>query len=199
LRKTQTIMANDVDPYIWLSQDNLALGLKGNHYNQLRTSLADRNIDQVKGLLEGSEDNEYKILLARVSSRLVTERLVGIDRQNGVRVLSNMLYQFDGSVQSVIANAVANLIPEWPADVFSADEILNVLKWAYGTSISTQKAKLINQILERLENSELRQPTFSAILQNADVIENNQYTSRVQRWLSDILKPEQQEMLKRKH
>jgi hypothetical protein len=196
LRKTQTIMVSDIDPYIWLSQDTLALGLLGNHYNQLRTSLADGNSDLVRSLLDSSEDDSYRIRLARVSSRLVVQRLAGIEQQNGVRVLSHLLSLFDSSVQSEIANSVASLIPEWPADVFSADEILNVLKWAYGTSISTQKEKLITQILERLENSELRQPTFSAILQNADVIENNQYTSRVQRWLSDILKPKQQEMLK---
>lgn len=192
LRKTQTIMANDIDPYIWLSQDILALGLKGNHYNLLRTSLADRNIDQVKDLLASTEDIEYKILLARVSSRLVTQRLVGIDRQNGVRVLSSLLSSFDGSIKSEVANVIANVIPEWPTDVFSADEILNVLRWAYGVSIRTQKEKLVNQILDRLNDAELRKVTFEAVLQNADIIADNNGTYRVQAWLAGILKRENQ-------
>jgi hypothetical protein len=196
LRKTQTIMVNDIDPYVWLSQDTLALGLKGNDYNQLRTALSDGNVEQVKGLLDDSDDTEYSIRLAKVASRLVAQRLVGIERQNGVRVMSHLLSQFDVSIRSEIANAMANSIPDYPVDVFSANEILNVIRWAYGIGIRTQKDKLIAQIISRLDNESLRQDTFSSILQNADVIDNNQGTSRVQHWLREILQTEKQTILK---
>lgn len=129
LRKTQTIMVNDIDPYIWLSQDTMALGLNGNDYNQLRTSLADGNVEQAKGLLEGSDDTEYKIRLAQVASRLASQRLVGIERQNGAKVVTHLLSQFDVSVRPEIANAMANIIPEFSVDVFSAKEILSVIRW----------------------------------------------------------------------
>ena len=58
LMKTQTILVDDLDPYIWLSQDTLALGIPGSQYNQLRTSLADGNVEQVASILNSAENHE---------------------------------------------------------------------------------------------------------------------------------------------
>ena len=52
LRKTQTIMVYDIEPYIWLSQDALALGLKGTYLSSLRTALSDGDSEKVRNLLE---------------------------------------------------------------------------------------------------------------------------------------------------
>jgi hypothetical protein len=160
LRKTQTIMVYDIEPYIWLSQDALALGLKGNHLSSLRTALSDGDSEKVKTLLEDSESSQYATLIARVASRMVAERLAGIEQQNGVKVLSYLLPEFDETIRPEIAHVTASLMSLWPTDSFYTSEIFNVLRWAQRGGIETQRKTLIDNILSRLDNPELRQFTF---------------------------------------
>lgn len=185
LRKTQTIMVDDLEPYIWLSQDTLALGLSREHNIILQTSLSNGDIDQVRNLINSADDITYKILLTRVASRIVEERLVGIEQQNGVKVLAEMLPEFDDSIKPEIALVEAKLIPSWPIDTFSSHELFNVLRWGE-RGINIQKNNLIHQVLERLKSTQLRKQTFDAILQNADVIEDSNATAEIQGWLKDI-------------
>lgn len=192
LRKTQTILVEDVDPYIWLSQDALTLGLRGNHNNQLRTALSDGDFDQVKSIIDNSDDVGYKALLAKVASRIVEQRLIGIEQQNGVKVLSHLLPIFDDSIKLEIAHACAKLMPPRTIENFSADEVFNVLRWASMGGINVNRKNLVVRILDRLQDHQLRQPTFYAILQNADVIEQNNAADQVNKWLAEILSVDNQ-------
>lgn len=187
LRKTQVIAVDDVEPFIWLSQDTLSLGLKGNQVTVLRTALSNGDTEQVKLLIDNAETPEYKVLVAKVASRMVEQRLVGIEQQNGAKVISNLLPLFDESIRSEIAHVVAALIPQWPVEAFSANEIFNVLRFAQRGGIETQRQKLIDQILSRLNNVEQRQITFDAILQYADVVRRSNGTQRVKDWLSKLI------------
>jgi Cdc6-like AAA superfamily ATPase len=187
LRKTQTITVDDIGPYIWLSQDNLTLGLKGNHYSLLRTALSDGDVEQVKNIIENSEDLAYKELLAIVASRTVDQRLIGIEQRNGVKVISNLLPIFDDSIKPEIAHVAAKLIPLWAIDVFSSDEIFNVLHWSRMGGMGTQREKLIARISDRLHDPKLRLSTFHAILENVEVVEQSNATERVNLWLKEIL------------
>ncbi|MBS4060903.1 MAG: hypothetical protein KG029_10925 [Bacteroidetes bacterium] len=192
LRKTQTIVMSDIYPYLWLSQDTRALELKGNHHNLLLTYLPDGNIQQFKSLLDSENDKNYRTKLVNVASRIVEERLVGIEQQNGVKVLSHLLSEFEDEIKQQIAHAAARLIPLSPIDVFSTDEVFNVLRWARWRGIDTQKEEFINLILKRLDDSNLRQPTFDAILQNADIVEKNSADETIRQWLTIILSADMQ-------
>lgn len=194
LRKTQMILVDDIEPYIWLSQDTLALGLTGSHYTLLRTALANGDIETVKTLIDDSVDSKYKSLFAIVALRTVDQRLIGIEQRNGVRVLCHLFPYLDISLKSQIAHVAAKLITLWPANTFSADEVLSVLRWATMVGITKQKEKLVNQILDRLKNVPERITTFRAILQNADVIEQNKGTTKVKKWLSTILTNKQENL-----
>ncbi|MEK6750663.1 MAG: P-loop NTPase fold protein [Chloroflexota bacterium] len=190
LRKTRTINPDDLNAFIWLSQDFLTLGLPGSEVNLLRTSLADGNIEQVKAMFDKAEDDAKRTLLARVASRMVEQRLVGIDQQNGIRILAYLLPKFDDSISSEIAHITVTLMTQM--DAFTAREILNVLRFAQRGAIDTQRQSLIDQILRKLDEKESRIKTFEAIFGNADVVEEKRFTTRVQQKLAEILKPESQ-------
>jgi hypothetical protein len=192
LRRTKTIIVNDIEPYIWLSQDTLSLGLKSNDINLLSTGLADGNFEKVKSLLADSESEMYRNTLVQVASRIVEQRLKGIAQRNGVKVLAHLLPDFDNSLKPEIGNVIAKLIHQAFVKDFSAEEIFNVLRWAREGGIDSQKNVLMSLIIEQLDSIQLRQPIFSTILQNADVIESSNYTERVQKWLVNILNKENQ-------
>jgi hypothetical protein len=191
LRKTESILVEDVDSYIWLSQDSLALGLPGNLNSQLRTSLADGNFEQFHALLDTAEDDAKSMLLARVASRMVEQRLVGIEQQNGVKVLAYSLPKFVDAIKFEIAHVAVTLMTKWPIDAFTASEILNILRWAERGGID-QRQKLIDQVLTKLATQETRVQTFGAILDNADVVERNNATDRAKKWLQQMLSLENQ-------
>lgn len=191
LRKTLTIMVEDIEPYIWLSQDTLALGLKREHNMILRISLADGDIDRVIEIIDEVESDEYKALLAQVASRIVEQRLVGIEQQNGTKVIANLLPMIEQDVRLELAHVAANLVPRWAIDTFSADEIFNVLRWAK-RGMDIQRKRLISHIIDRLDNAQLRKETFEVILKNADVIAENEATDNVQLWLEEVLSEDQQ-------
>jgi hypothetical protein len=194
LRKTQSIMVEDLGPYIWLSQDTLALGLRPEHNRQLRASLSNGDLEQFGELINVKESNEYIELLIKVASRIVDQRLVGIEQQNGTKVLAHYLPSFSEGLRPEIAHVIASLIPQWSLEVFDADEVLNVLKWAH-RGFDSQRNRLIDHLMNRLQNSDLRISTFDAILHNADSIEEKGVTSRVQNWLSEILSVDSQSIL----
>ena len=116
---------------------------------------------------------------------------MGIEKQNGTKVLAHFLPEFPIDTRSEIAHVVAKLIPRWPLTVFDANDIFNVLKWAH-RGFDAQKNSLIDQLLERLNKVDLRESTFESLLDNADIIEDHGFSSKVQAWLSSILSVEMQ-------
>lgn len=194
LRKTQTILIEDIDPFIWLSQDTLSLGLKSNHNNLLRTALADGNVDQVKLIIDSAESNDYRMLLIKVASRIVEQRLLGIEQANGVKVISHLLPNLDESIKPELAHIATKLIPLWPGEHFSAYEVMNVLRWAKMGGINSHRDKLIKHTLDRLNEINLRQETFEVLLDNADVIELYKATELVRNWLKVILSDNSQDI-----
>lgn len=193
LRKTEPILVEDIASYIWLSQDNLSLGLPSNIVNQLRTALINNEPSRFTSILDETDGRDKKILITQVSSRIV-QSLVGIDQQNGVKVLAYLLPSFEDSLRTEIAHVVASLMTR-RLDEFSAIEILNVLRWAKRGGIETQRQKLMLQIINMLDKEEFRIKTFDAILENADVIDQNNATPSVKKWLGNLLKIENQKQL----
>ncbi|MCE5305869.1 KAP family NTPase, partial [bacterium] len=188
LQKTQSVMVEDIEPYIWLSQDILSLGLKREHYTQLRTSLSNGNIEQLRILLTNNEvERKYKILLIQVASRLVESRLIGIEQQNGIKVLSQLLPDCEEEIRHEIANVIVRIIPLLSIQAFSPNELFNVVRWAESSSVFGQKRKIISKIIERLSVPENRQTTITAIFQNADIVKVNKLTIEVQEWLNKFL------------
>ena len=191
LIKTQTIVPNvNIQTYIWLSQDVLALGLQKDHYDLLREGLQNGDISQVTGLLNNLDDKEgdYATLLCRVSERLLEERLNGLERENGCRVLANILSTLPKNIQSEIANSLARLIPNWNLSVFPSKDILNILTWENSAS-NEEKVKLLNKLIERLGDQETYQSTFKSILNCARIIQDNGFESHVQEWIQSLLQP----------
>jgi hypothetical protein len=188
LRKTQTILVDDIEPYIFLSQDKMALGLKADQNNQLRISLSNGDIKGFKSIFDIAANDDERVLLAQVASHMIEQRLAGIEQQNGVKVLAHLLPEFDPLIRQEIAHVVTGLIPRWPVDAFSAGEILNVLRFAQRGGINTQKQKLLDHIMTRLQNDQLRKATFEAVLQNVDVLQETNTNQRVQEWLASTIK-----------
>lgn len=191
LRKTQNTMIGDLGRYIWLSQDALSLEIRREHIQQLQISLSDGDNEKFKELVENSETSEYQEQLIRVASRIVEQRLGGIEQQNGAKVLANMLSTFGESIRPEIAHVIAILLPQWSLEAFDALEILNVLEWAHREPDS-QRNNLVDHLLERLDIEELRVPTFEAVLANANVIEERNATAKVQKWLREVLSQDSQ-------
>ena len=195
LNKTKAIMVDDLNPYIWLSQDNLALGLQANHNTLLRKALANGDFNQVRNLIDESEDIDYKNRIIEVSSRFVEQRLKGIDQKNGIKVLAALLPIIDDSMKPEIANVVARLFPLWKEKFLSVEEVFNILRWAQKGGINKQRERLLSEIISELQNQENRKLTFKSILDNSDVVEENKATSLVINWLEDILSLENQQIL----
>lgn len=190
LRKTESILIDDIDSYIWLSQDALSLGLSNNLVNQLRHALVNNDVAQFEKIMGEGENAAAKILVIRVASR-IAQKFIGVEQQNSVRVLAYLLPKFDDSIRVEIAHIVATMMTT-RLDDFSAREILNVLRWAKRGGIETQRKKLIDQVLSKLDDQATRNQAFISILENADVIEQNNGTERVKLWLVEILKSENQ-------
>jgi len=188
LRKTQTIHTTDIGPYIWLSQDTLALGLSADIVRRLRIALSNGDSQEILDMLSAAKSEDDNVLLAKVASRYVEQRLTGLAQQNGTIVLAQMLGNVAPSARSEIAQVAANLIPQWPLEVFSAEDVLNVLKWA----TRSERRELVEALLKRLDDGELREKTFEAILRYSEVIDQEDVTSDVQGWLAQILSEEAQ-------
>ena len=186
LKKTRTITTDNLGSYIFLSQDTLSLGLRPEHNKQLRAALSNGDIDQFTQILQIDETDDYKELLINIASRIVEHRLVGIEQQNGTKLLAHFLPNFPDNLKPEIAHIVSKLIPQWPLDVFGADDFFHVLKWAH-REFGTQRSRLIDHLMGRLQVLDLRTQTFNTFLKNADIIEENRFTARVQHWLADIL------------
>ena len=187
LRKTQHVEVSDIDPYIWISQDHLSIGLAADQAVDLRIALSDGDFGKVTEMLESADDEDEKSLLARVAMRYVGQRLRGLNQQNGTLVLCRIIDQLNPSDQAEVAQVAANLIPRFPPRGFEAPDILLVLQKA-GRS---DKRELVNGLLKRLEEEDLRQETFEGMLQYADVIEEAGATPLVQDWLGRRFEPEE--------
>nr|NHJ86173.1 hypothetical protein [Asgard group archaeon] len=190
LSKTQNITVEDIYPYIWLSQDVSSLGLQRDHYRLLKLALSNNNVSQIQSLIESSENKEYSRNIIRAGLGLVEQeiQLSGIELQNGVKVLAQMLTEIEVEIRPEVAHVLTKKIPQWPLSDFSAFEVLTVLRWAKRDS-KQHKASLVNQLLRRLDDNELRQETFKAILDNYNVIETIEVGSKVQSWLEKLLSP----------
>lgn len=195
IRKTETIMVDDIDTYIWLSQDRLSLELPSNIVNQIRIALINNEPSRFMDVLNETENLSEKVEMIRLANRIV-QSLVGIDQQNGVKVLAYLLPNFDDAVKTEVAHVVADIMTR-RLEEHSAREILNILRWAKrGTvTVVAQRRKLVDQILALLEKEDTREKTLSAVLENADVVDQNNATTSVKEWLGNLLKIENQKQL----
>lgn len=188
LRKTQTVTVAEIEPYIWLSQDTLTLGLKPEQSRKLRISLSNGNDEEVIDMLTSTPDDSERALLAQVASRYVEHRLRGLEQQNGVIVLSRILDHLDSQMRNEVAQVAANLIPQLRLDPFTTEDVLRVLQSAK----RGENKKLIDALMRRFDDDSLREETFDAILSFWDVIDVNGATPQVQNWLRNVLSPEEQ-------
>ena len=62
---------------------------------------------------------------------------------------------------------------QWPINTFIPVKYLMYYDGPKEGGIETQRKMLIDNILSRLHNPELRQFTFEEILKNADIVESN--------------------------
>ena len=188
LKKTQTVTVKDIQPYIWLSQDTLSLDLQIEHYVMLQEGLQNGDIDQIQELIIKVEEisESYQILFFRVAGKILDGRLVGIEQENGGRVLAKLLPKIPKEVQAEIANHLARLIPYWDMSVFPTNDVLHILRWANSAN-SEQKSNLVNMVIERLNQEDTRQETFEAILNQPNIIRENNAEDNVQKWLDEFL------------
>ena len=195
LRKTQSIMVEDIGPYIWMSQDNLSLGLPREQIRSMQNSLSNGDIELFKNQYATINEDDKKKKFIQIASRITNYRLVGIEQQNGVKVLSHLLPTFSEDLKPEIAHVIANLISLWSKlDMFSSMEILNVLKWSHREFYS-QKQNLIDELINRLDDNERRKSTFTAIIQNNDFLRTQGVIRRIQKWIEKILSSESQSVM----
>lgn len=187
LRKTQSIMEDDIGPYIWLSQDTLTLELPREQVRDLNNSLSNGDIESFKEQYSAIDDDDKKEALVRIASRIVENRLVGIDQRNGSKILAHSLTFIPETIKPEIAHVVANLIPLWSSiESLNSHEVLNILRWAHREN-NSQKRKLLEQLIDRLDQKEERESTFSSILENHDLICELGEENLVSEWLEKIL------------
>ncbi len=172
IRKTITINVDNIEPYIWLSQDNLSLGLSREHHTQLRIDLANGNIDNIKITLSEFSDEEYKENYINVASRIVEQRLVGIEKQNGLKILMNLLPDLSINFQEEIAHLCAKILPSFQMNTFTVYEILNVIKYNKRSNIKNDNNKFIDRILQDFNNLENSKKTVELIINHFDSIES---------------------------
>ena len=127
-----------------------------------------------------------------MASRLVEQRLAGIEQQNGVKVLSHLLPNFEEKLRPEIAHVSVSLMAQWSVDTFYTGEIFNVLRWAQRGELKPKERHLLITYYLDFDNPELRQFTFEEILKNADIVDSNGATRKVQDWLDAILRKEKQ-------
>lgn len=187
LRKTLHVDVADIDPYVWLSQDATMTELPSEIAEDLRIALSDGDHKKVVAMLDAAEDDQERELVARAASRYVGMRLRGLNQQNGTLVLCRILDQVSPAVQGEVAQVAANAIPIFPLHVFGTAEILSVLQKA-GRS---EKRDLVDALLKRLDEPDLRQDTFEGILDFSDVIEEAEATPLVHNWLGSQLTPDE--------
>ena len=188
LKKTQFTTADDIYPYIWLSQDSSSRDLLRDDYRQLIISLKNNDFPSVQSLIEQSENNDYSTKIIKSALGIIERenQLFGIELQNGIKVLSNLLPKVDEDLRPEVALVLLTKFPKINTDDFSSFEILTVLKWAFRENIQ-YKTALVDQLLIRLDDSALREETFTAILENYDVIVLCKAKQKVQSWLNNLL------------
>lgn len=192
IRKTGTIMVDDIDTYIWLSQDRLSLELPSNIVNQLRAALTNNEPSRFMDVLNETESLSEKVEMIRLANRII-QSSAGIDQQNGVKVLAYLLPNFDDAVKTEVAHVVADIMTR-RLEEHSAREILNILRWAKrgAVTVVAQRKKLVDQVLALLEKEDTREKTLDAVLDNADVVHHNNATASVKKWLENLLETENQ-------
>lgn len=187
LRKTITITVENIEPYIWLSQDNLSLGLSREHHTQLRIDLANGNLDNIINSLKTFPDDDYKQNYINVASRLVEQRLEGIEKQNGLKILLNLIPLLTENLRDEIAHLCAKLMPNFNLQVFSVVEIINLIKFNNKSNIKNYDHKLIDSILESFDNLENSKKTVELIINNSESIEKIGKTKLIVNKINEII------------
>ncbi len=126
------------------------------------------------------EDNEKRILFEHTIDRIVDKSLKGINQENGIRVISNLLPEFHDESKSrsaltIMRNFPAPLTPKF----MTVEEYFNILRWGNSPSIQDQKKKILYSILMELDES-TSTSDFETMFDNFDVISQNNLLSGFQ-------------------
>ena len=188
LRKTESILLDNLGSYIWLSQDSYNKNFNPEKFKQIRLSLANGNNKQFDEIYSESEKEDYQENIIKTASHLVNERLPrGIEKQHGAKILASILPKVPDNLKTEIANSLAKSLTECKIENFNTDELFNIIRWSNSLAITKQLPNIFEYFLMSLNQKEKQRDTFSSVLNNIDLVEKYKYISRFSEWLDALV------------